>query len=462
MIPNADFDTLSLQHKEQRHILHPFTDLSQRRADGATVIARGDQVHVTDSDGRRYLDALGGLWCVNVGYGRSEMVEAIAEQTRQLPYYSMFDDLVTPPAANLAAKLAELAPANLNHVMFTTGGSTATDSAIRIIHHYFNRLGQPAKKNVISRDHAYHGSTYLAASMTSPAYHDGWDVESSFVHHISAPYVYRRPDGMSVEAFGAAAAAELEAKILELGPETVACFIAEPIMGAGGVIVPPAGYQRKTWEICRKYGVLYVSDEVVTAFGRLGHMFASEDMFGVTPDILCCAKGISSGYLPLGAALISDQIFEVISAPDGSFMHGFTYSGHPVCCAAGLKNIEILEREKICERVKRTGPLFEQALQSLADLPLVGDVRGSHFMMCIENVADKETRELFPAEVDVGKRIWRHCQARGLLVRPLGHLNVLSPPLVLTEEQIVQIADTLRVSILATMDDLVRERLWSG
>jgi adenosylmethionine-8-amino-7-oxononanoate aminotransferase len=257
-------------------------------------------------------------------------------------------------------------------------------------------------------------------------------------------------------------ATELETKILELGPETVACFIAEPIMGAGGVIVPPSGYQKKTWDICRKYGVLYVSDEVVTAFGRLGHMFASEDMFSVTPDVLCCAKGISSGYLPLGAALISDEIFEVISAPEGGFMHGFTYSGHPVCCAAGLKNIEILEREKICERVRTTGPYFEKALQGLADLPLVGDVRGSHFMMCIENVADKKTKELFPAEVNIGKRIWNHCQARGLLVRPLGHLNVLSPPLVLTEAHIDTIADTLRESIVATMDDLVRERLWTG
>jgi putrescine aminotransferase len=462
MIPNAEFDTLTLQKKEHQHILHPFTDISARRLNGATVMARGEGVHVSDTDGRKFLDAIGGLWCVNIGYGRSEMVDAIAEQAALLPYYSMFDDLVTPPAANLAAKLAELSPADLNHVMFTTGGSMATDSAIRIIHHYFNRLGQPEKKNVISRERAYHGSTYLAASMTSPTYHDGWHVESECVHHIPAPYVYRRPDGMSVQEFGDAMAAELETKILELGPETVACFIAEPIMGAGGVIVPPSGYQKETWDICRKYGVLYVSDEVVTAFGRLGHMFASEDMFFVTPDVLCCAKGISSGYLPLGAALISDEIFEVISAPEGGFMHGFTYSGHPVCCAAGLKNIEILEREKICERVRTTGPYFEKALQGLADLPLVGDVRGSHFMMCIENVADKDTKELFPAEVNIGKRIANHCQARGLLVRPLGHLNVLSPPLVLTEAHIDTIADTLRQSIVATMDDLVRERLWTG
>jgi len=455
-------DSLSLKQKDYQHTLHPFTNISAREKDGATVIVQGDNVHVIDSEGRKFLDALGGLWCVNVGYGRQEMVDAIAQQVQQLPFYSMFDDLTTPPAANLSARLAELAPSNLNHVMLTTGGSMATDSAVRIIHHYFKRLGKSYKKHVISRNHAYHGSTYLASSLTSPAYHEGWHIETDFVHHIPAPYVYRRPNGMSIEEFCDNKVKDLENKILELGPENVACFIAEPVMGAGGVIVPPEGYQYKTWQVCQKYGVLYISDEVVTAFGRLGHMFASEDKYSVTPDILCCAKGISSGYLPLGAALISDEIFEVISAPGGNFMHGFTYSGHPVCCAAGLKNIEILEREDVCGQVRKTGPYFEQALKSLAELPLVGDVRGSHFMMCIEMVANKKTKSLFDDDVNVAKRVWGHCQSRGLLVRPLGHLNVLSPPLLLNKDQIDFIAETLRVSIAATMDDLVKEGIWHG
>lgn len=449
--------TAELRAQDMAHVLHPFTDLSLRGDQTGTVVSRAEGVWVWDSEGGEYLDALGGLWCVNVGYGRPEMVKAIADQAGTMPFYSMFDDLINEPAARLSAKLTDLAPAHLNHVLFTTGGSMSVDSAIRIIHHYFNRLGQGTKKHVISREHAYHGSTYLSASLTGPSYHDGWDVESGFVHHIGAPYAYRRPEGITVEEFCDICVEELEAKILDLGPENVACFIAEPIMGSGGVIVPPEGYNRRTWEVCRKYGVLYVADEVVTAFGRLGHMFASSGVFDVQPDIICCAKGISSGYVPLGAVLLSDQIHEVISAPGGAFMHGFTYTGHPVSCAAGLANLEILEREEICALVQRNGPYFERALQSLSDLPLVGEVRGSHFMMCVENVLNKETRAMFPADVDVGKRIWAHCQARGVLVRPLRHLNVLSPALIMTRDQIDLVVEVLRDSILATADDLTRE-----
>jgi len=259
---------------------------------------------------------------------------------------------------------------------------------------------------------------------------------------------------------------EFEAKILELGPEKVAAFFAEPILGAGGVIVPPPGYHRRTQEVCRKYDVLYVSDEVVTAFGRLGHMMASEPVFGLSPDIITCAKGISSGYVPLGATLISDAIYEVIRKPasqaDCFFGHGFTYSGHALCCAAGLKNIEIIEREGICQHVRELGPYFEKKLATLVDLPLVGDVRGRDFMLCVENVADKQTKQLLPEKVDVGKRIADHCEERGVIVRPVGHLNVISPPLILTRDQIDTIVQVLRESILATADDLVRERLWSG
>jgi adenosylmethionine-8-amino-7-oxononanoate aminotransferase len=236
-------------------------------------------------------------------------------------------------------------------------------------------------------------------------------------------------------------------------------------MGAGGVIVPPPGYHKRTWEICKKYEVLYISDEVVTAFGRLGEMFASEAVFGVTPDVLVCAKGISSGYVPLGATLFSDEIYEVISVPQAegaAFYHGFTYSGHPVSCAAGNKNIEIMEREDICAHVREVGPYLEQQLAKLLDLPIVGDVRGKNFMMCIENVADKETKELFPAEVQIGERIAKHCQSRGLIIRPIGHLNIISPPLILTKEQIDTMFGILSESITAAMDDLTREGLWKG
>jgi len=462
----TDYDAEALWRKDRDHYIHPWTDFSTFKDEGSLVMASSDGAYVYDAGGKRYLDGIGGLWCVNIGYANEEMAEAIAEQVRRLAYYSTFTHITTPPAAELAAKLAALAPIPLNHVFYGTGGSMANDTAVRIIHFYFNRLGKRKKKHIISRVDGYHGSTYLAMSMTGVAFdHTGFDVITDFVHHVSAPNPYRRPDGMSIEEFCDEKVGELEAKILEVGPENVACFIAEPIMGAGGVIVPPRGYQRRTLEVCRKYEVLYISDEVVTAFGRLGHMFASEPVFELVPDVLCVAKGMSSGYLPLSATILSDEMYDVISvpqAPGALFTHGFTYSGHPVCCAAGLKNIEIMERDDICGHVREVGPYFEEKLRSLLDLPLVGDVRGSHFMMCIENVADRETKALLPKEAAIGDRIARQAQARGLLVRPIAHLNVLSPPLILTREQIDAMVETLRGSILASMDELVREGLWKG
>ncbi|MDH3474419.1 MAG: aminotransferase [Rhodospirillales bacterium] len=446
-----------LWEKDRAHVLHPFSDLSVIKDEGCTVMAGSEGVHVMDAEGNRFYDGIGGLWCVNVGYGREEIVEAVAEQLRNLPFYSAFNNLTNPPAATLAAKLAELAPGNLNHIFFGTGGSMANDSAVRIVHHYFNRIGKPYRKKILSRQLAYHGSTHMAIALTGPVYQAGWDGATDLVHYLSAPYPYRRPEDQSEAEFLDSLVAEMEDAIRTLGPDNVAAFIAEPILGAGGVIVPPEGYHKRTWELCRKYGIFYISDEVVTAFGRLGQMFASLDRYGIQPDIITTAKGISSGYQPLSATIVSDQIYDAISAPGGAFYHGFTYSCHPAACAAGLKNIEIIEREEICRRVRKTGPHFEATLKALEDLDLVGEVRGSHFMMCIENVADKKTKKPLPLEVDVGKRIARHCQARGLIVRPLGHLNILSPPLILEEGQIDEIGEILRRSIRATMDDLTRE-----
>jgi adenosylmethionine-8-amino-7-oxononanoate aminotransferase len=459
-------DAHDIWRKDRDHNVHPWTNFATFKQEGSGIMAGSEGIYVYDAEGARFIDGIGGLWCVNIGYGRDEMAQAIAEQARRLCYYSTFGHLTTPPAAELAAKLAELAPERLNHVFYGTGGSMANDTAIRIIHFYFNRLGKKSKKHVISRLDSYHGSTYLAASLTGVMFDRiGFDVIEDMIHHVGAPNVYRRPDGMSVDEFCDAKVAELENKISEVGPENVACFIAEPIIGAGGVIVPPPGYHARTQEVCRKYEVLYISDEVVTAFARLGHFFASEPAFGLAPDIITCAKGMTSGYLPLSGTLLSDEIYEVISVPQAKgalFTHGFTYSGHPVSCAAGLKNIEIIEREDICGHVRSAGPYFEERLRTLLDLPIVGDVRGSHFMLCVENVADKETKEIFDPEVMIGDRIARHCQSRGLIVRPIAHLNVLSPPLVMTREQIDELVAILRASIEATTDDLVREGLWRG
>ena len=466
VLKNFQYDTADLWRKDRDHNLHPWTDFSTFKEEGSLVVAESEGCYVYDSEGNRYLDGIGGLWCVNIGYGNEEMAQAIANQARRMTYYSTFGHITTPPAAELSAKLAELAPGPLNHAFFGTGGSMSNDTAVRIIHYYFNRLGKKTKKRIIARTDGYHGSTYLAMSMTGVEFdHRGFDLAPDLVHHIPNPNPYRRPEGMSMEAFCDEKVADLEDAILKLGPENVAAFIAEPVMGAGGVIVPPPGYHRRTREVCDKYEVLYISDEVVTGFGRLGHFFASEPVFDLVPDVITCAKGVSSGYLPLSATLLSDDMYDVISVPrdDGSlFTHGFTYSGHPVCCAAGLKNIEIMERDDVCGHVRKVGPYLEEQLATLRDLPIVGDVRGKRFMMCVENVADQETKALLPAEAAVGNRIAGHAQKRGVIVRPIAHLNVMSPPLTMTRRQVDELVGVLRESITETMGELRREGFWSG
>ncbi|ALM51948.1 aminotransferase [Halomonas huangheensis] len=454
----TNLEKQEIWQKDRDHFVHPWTDFSTFKESGSMVLRQADGVSVQDADGKRYLDGIGGLWCVNIGYGREEIAEAVAEQIRDIPYFSTFGHHTTAPAARLAAKLADLAPGDLNHVFYGCGGSVANDTAVRLIHFYFNQLGKTSKKQIISRIDGYHGSTYMAMSITGVEFdHIGFDIDRQLVHHISCPNPYRRQEGQSLEAFCDEKVQELEEKILELGPDNVAAFFAEPIMGAGGVIVPPEGYHRKTLAVCRKYDVLYVSDEVVTAFGRLGHMFASQDEFGIVPDIITCAKGLTSGYLPLGATIFSDRIYEVISRPQAEgalFTHGFTYSGHPVSCAAGLKNIEIMEREAICDHVKDVGDYFERRLHELEDLQIVGDVRGRKFMMCLENVADKATRKLIDPEAKIGNRIADECQKRGLIVRPLAHMNILSPTLILSRDDVDFVVQTLRDSIEAATESL--------
>ncbi len=443
---------------DRKHILHPFAEFPRFLNEGSRVFDRAEGAYVYDVDGQRYLDGIGGLWCVNIGYGRQEMADAIAEQVLRLPFYNSFTDMSSVPASALAAKLAKLAPADLNHVFFTTGGSTAVDTAVRLAHYYFQARGELSRKLIISRENAYHGSTYLAASVTGikrnyAGFHNLATDDVPLVHHVSCPDVYRPFEGMSEAEYCNALINELEAKINEIGAENTACFFAEPIMGAGGVIMAPDGYHRRALDVCRRYGILYVSDEVVTAFGRLGHMFASEDMFNITPDIILAAKGITSGYVPLGATLFSDRISRAI-IDDGVFAHGFTYSGHPVACAAGLKNIEIIQRENLCGHVRETGPYFERALATLADLDIVGDVRGRCFMLAVEFVRDKAAKQNFDYSVEIGRRVALEAYRRGLIARNVGDFIILSPPLVLTKEQIDWVVDTLRSSILKIMDVL--------
>jgi len=445
--PHYSVDTV-LQQDD--HLVHSFANLDALKQENArTVITRAQGAYVYDAEGNQFIDGIGGLWCVNVGHGRHEIADAIAKQLKDLDYYSTFYNLTHPLAAELSQKVASMAPGNLNKVYFGNSGSVANDSAIRMLQHYYNRLGKSNKKRILSRVGAYHGSTYMAVAMTTPAYRDGWDSADHLVDFLSSPYPYRRPDNMDVEEFCDFLIEEMEETIERIGAENIAAFIAEPILGAGGVIVPPKGYHRRAWEVCQRYEIMSISDEVVTAFGRLGHMFASKEVFDVQPDIICSAKGLTSGYQPMSATIISDEIFEVISAPGAMFMHGMTYSGHPACCAAALENISIIEREDICGHVRKVGPKFEAGMKTLEALDIVGEVRGSQFMMGIEFVKDKETKEPFTPEDNIGGKVAKHAQERGLIVRPLGSMAVLSPCLILTEDETTRIVDILRESIEA-------------
>src|SRR5262245_27894050 len=466
MRDNFAYDTEALWQEDRDHIIHPWIDLGTAKTREPLIVAEAEGVHIYDSRGNRMIDGIGGMWCVNIGYGREEMAQAIADQARRMPYFSPFGLISTPPSIDFGSRLAQYTPGDLKHVFFTTGGSTAVDSALRFIQFYNNFHGRPNKKHIITREYAYHGSTYLSASVSGkPGDRGHLDFVTDTVHHLPSPNPYRRPEGMSEVEFGAAKVKDLEDKILELGPEKVAGFIAEPLLASGGVIVPPKGYQKATREICRKYDVLYISDEVVTGFGRLGEIFASEPVFEIVPDIITCAKGLTSGDVPLGAFMLSDRLYERVTGEGAKgkfFANGFTYSAHPVACAAGLKNLEIIEREKLCERVRELGPYFQKRFQTLAELPLVGNVRGSHLMVCVEFVTDRKAKTVPPPEWEVGFRAMRNTVPRGLLVRPMGHLLVLSPPLIVTRAQIDEAVEALRGGIKDTMDELTREGLWRG
>jgi adenosylmethionine-8-amino-7-oxononanoate aminotransferase len=381
-------------------------------------------------------------------------------------YFSPFGLISTPPAIELAERLTAYTPGDLRHVFFTTGGSTAVDSALRFVQFYNNLKGRPRKKHILTREQAYHGSTYLAASVSGkPGDRGHLDFVTDTVHHLPAPNPYRRPDGMSEAEFLERCVADLETKILELGPENVGCFIAEPLLASGGVIVPPKGYHARTLEVCRRHGVLYISDEVVTGFGRLGHFFASEPVFDLVPDIVICAKGLTSGYIPLGAFVASERLYQDIldaKAETAVFSNGFTYSGHPVACAAALKTIELMEREDICGHVRAIAPHFQARLRALGQLPLVGDARGIGLMGCVEMVKDRATKEPFPWEAGVGAKVDRRCQDKGLILRPMGHLCVFSPPLVIQPAQIDRMFDVMHQAIVETQDELVRDGVWKG
>ncbi|MEQ8665016.1 MAG: aminotransferase [Rhodospirillales bacterium] len=456
--------TEQLQEKDNTFI-HPWEGFKKYGDNKRTIIKKAEGVYFQDSEGNRLLDGPGGMWCVNIGYGREEMAEAIYEQTLEMPYCSPWS-LGNEPAAVLAAKLAELTPGDLNNTFFTSSGSAAVDSALRFVMFYNNVLGRPEKKHFISRKRAYHGSTYLAASASGKERDKSFmDFDTEHFHHLSDPESYRRPNNMSVEQWLEFLVQEFENKILELGADKVAAFIGEPLLASGGVSIPPEGYHKRFLEVCRKHDVLYISDEVVTAWGRLGHWFASEDVFGIQPDIITTAKGITSGYQPLGAVFISDRLIENLKsdkAAAGYFSNGYTYSGHPVACAAALKNIEIIEREGILEHVREVGPYMQKQLEALDPLPIVGDVRGVGLLGCVECVISKDSKEALSLDHEIGARIDAHCQKLGLLVRPLINMCVFSPPLIITKAQIDDMVSILKTGIERATEDVRKEGLWNG
>ena len=450
---------LSAVRRMDAQVVHPWESFDNPNT-SRTVLGIGDGSYVVDANGNRLLDGPGGMWCVNAGHGQQKIVDAIHQQAAQLSYTSPWSH-PTEPAARLADRLAAVAPGDLNHVFYATGGSTAVDSALRFMMFYNNVLGRPEKKHIISRRDAYHGSTYLSAAVSGKSRDKSWlDTRLDTVHFISSPNPYRRPEGMDIDGFKDFLIKELEDKILEIGPDKVGAFIAEPILASGGVIVPPPGYHAACLEVCRRHDVIYISDEVVTGFGRLGHWYASEPVFDITPDIIISAKGLTSGYIPLSCVIISDRLIQAVSGDSnrGSvFSNGFTYSGHPVACAAGIANMEVFESQGLLENALEVGPYMQEQLRTLSDLPIVGDIRGMGLMGCLECVASQESRQPLELDYEVGSRIDKHCQALGLLVRPLINMCVMSPPLCITRDQIDEMISILREGISRTMADLEAE-----
>ncbi|MEM7194267.1 MAG: aminotransferase [Pseudomonadota bacterium] len=458
-------NTSQLQQRDNLFI-HPWESIDSMGENRRTVITDANGVYIQDSDGNTLLDGPGGMWCVNIGHRRQEMADVIAQQTMQLSYVSPWS-LTNAPATELATRIAELSPGDLNHVFFTTGGSTAVDSALRFCMFRNNVLGRPEKQHVICRKDGYHGSTYLAASASGKTRDKNFlDLDTERFHQLSSPNRLLKPAEMAESEYLQQKVDELEQKILEIGVDKVAVFIAEPIQASGGVVLAPDGYHAACLQVCRKHDVLYISDEVVTAFGRLGHFFASEPEFNIVPDIITSAKGITSGYIPLGAFLVSDRLLAELSAQDKNavFSNGFTYSGHPVACAAALKNIEIMERENIMQHVRDIAPYFQSELQKLRDIPIVADVRGMGLMACVQcDIAPVEERgstASLSIDYEIGNRIDEHCQALGLLVRPIVNMCVMSPPLIINKPQIDELVGKLRTGIERAMEDAVKDGLW--
>jgi 4-aminobutyrate--pyruvate transaminase len=429
-------------------LIHPYTQLASFRETGPLILERGEGVWVYDTEGKPYIEGMAGLWCTALGYSNQELIQAAQEQFAKLPFTHLFSGRSHDPAIEFAEKLKEIAPVPISKVFFTASGSEANDTQVKLVWYMNNALGRPKKKKIVARLRGYHGVTVAAASLTGlPANHTDFDLPIPNILHTSCPHHYRfAQEGESEEDFSVRLAAELEELILQEGPETVAAFIAEPVMGAGGATLPPRSYFEKIQEVLEKYDVLFIADEVICGFGRLGTMFGSE-AFGMRPDTISFAKAVTSGYLPLGGVMINEAMYQAMldeSRKIGTFGHGYTYSGHPVCCAVGLKAVEIYQRDRILEQVRAKAPLFQRRLSALAEHPLVGEAKGIGLIGGLELVADKRTKRNFEPKKGVATRCVGFAQAEGLIVRSLMNDRIsLCPPLIISEEEIEQLFDRL-------------------
>ena len=451
------FDEISTnewQALDSAHHMAPFTDYGDLRQKGARIITHAEGHYIYDSDGNRILDGMAGLWCVNVGYGRPELVEAAATQMAKLPYYNNFFRTSNQPVAELSAKLAEITPDGLSNVFYANSGSEANDTIIRMVRHYWALEGKPEKRVIISREFGYHGSTIMSASLGGlKGMHDQAANEPGFAH-IRPPYGFLHQGNQDEAEFAANAASWLEDKIIEIGASNVAAFVAEPIQGAGGVIVPPAGYFEHIQEICRRHDILFVADEVITGFGRTGQWFASQTM-ELEPDMMALAKGLTSGYVPMSAVMVGDRIADKLITDGGEFYHGFTYSGHPVAAAVALANLQIIEDEKLIERVRDdTGPYLAAALAPLAEHPLVGEVRSFGMLAAIELVKDKAGPVLFDPVGDVGVICRDHAIAGGMMMRAVRDGMIMSPPLTFGRDDIDKAVSIATMALDKTAADL--------
>ena len=435
----------SLAQRDIETLVHPYTNLALHREKGPLIIERGEGIYVWDKDGKQYIEGLAGLWCTALGFGEKALVEAAIEQLNKLPYYHLFGDKSQVPAIQLGERLKAMAPMPVSKVFFVNSGSEANDTQIKLIWYYNTALGRPEKKKIISRIKAYHGVTIAAGSLTGlPFAHQDFDLPLPGILHADCPHHYRFAEpGETEEEFATRLAQNLEELIIREGPDTVAAFIAEPVMGAGGVIIPPGTYFKKVQAVLKKYDIIFIDDEVICGFGRTGNTFGCET-FGFTPDTMSVAKSLSSAYLPVGAVLIPDYIYEAMleqSRKLGTFGHGFTYSGHPTCTAVALKNLEIMEERQIFEHVREVMPRFQERLSAMGDHPLVGETRGIGLIGGCELVADKGSKRSFDAKQGVGPHCAARSQEHGLILRSLGDTIAFCPPLIITENEIDELFD---------------------